>query len=171
MDSNDFVIDKHNLDKEWEKQPKLMDVYTSSLAEAIKEKDQLSLSLDILMSECSKNVRADPAQYRVDKVTDKSVAETVALLPAVIESQKELIQAIYKVSVLKGAVSSMEHKKTSLEWLSRLFLKNYYGTPSLIDAKNDLDYDMKKMEEENREALNNNPRLKRRRGVADGGVD
>ena len=99
-----------------------------------------------------------------EKATDKAVTSVVTIDKEVRELQSQFINATYEANVLKGAVNSLEHKKASLEWMSRLFLKSYFSTPSTFDQKEDVDFDRNVFDKTQHEELNKNLRIRRRVG-------
>ena len=55
--------DKHNLDVEWEKQPRLYLEYSQKLAKAKRDLDILKANLDLERASIGRNIREDPAKY------------------------------------------------------------------------------------------------------------
>jgi len=123
----DCKINKYDLDGEWERQPINFQQWTESLADAINEKEKLKSRMDFLSATIAKKVRSNPRAYGLEKVTDKAIESIITLDPDFSSLSDQFIDANYNMNVLKGAVGALEQKRESLAWLSRLFLKSYYG--------------------------------------------
>lgn len=129
--SDDMYIDPFALDEEGLIQPTLMKKYTSLLASAKKEVDEVNEKLAVCRAELDKKIRLNPDKYSLDKVTNDTV------LAAIVTNKKykaivhELIEAKYQKEMTSGSVSSIEHKKSSIELLVKLLGINYFAGPDV----------------------------------------
>ena len=122
-------IDAFNLDSEWLNQPcRFFDV-SEQLADAKKELDLVKLSLEVTEAELYKDVKENPDNYGLDKVTEKAIDACVKDSNKYKDAVKEVIDKKHEVDIFSSAVTAFEHRKKALENLVYLQTQQYYAEP------------------------------------------
>ncbi len=124
-------IDPLRLDEEWLNQPAQRQIWGEQLADAQFEQDQAKSMLEVVRAETDRDVRDNPEDYGVTKVTETSVANAVIVHPSVRQATKKLNEARHKVNVLQAAVDGLEHRKRALTVLVELQGQDYFATPKM----------------------------------------
>ena len=123
----DIKIDQYNLDIEWTKQASIYQKYCRLLAEAIYDRDKKKSEIEIAKSKLELRIRKVPQKFKLDKVTDNAILSCLNSNELIIEKQNELMELNYHISRLTGIKSSFEHKKTALEYVTKLYLAGYFA--------------------------------------------
>ena len=157
--SEDVLIDKHALDEEWLNQARLFAKYSALYADAMFERDKLKERLSLVKAQIDHDIRQDPESYGfTGKPTEPAIASLI-----IQDDRYELIiteyyKSVRDMNVIAGTKTAMEHKKSALEVLAKLYLSGYWGEARIPEEAR------KKYETETEtEALNDSPRLKRRK--------
>ena len=132
MSSNhdlDIQIDELRLDKQWQEQPSLYHRYALELADAQREYQTARAAVDVAKAEVALDARRDPSRYGLEKTTEATIAEAVAVSEEVRAAVAHLIDARHDVDVLQAVVSGLDHRKKALENLVLLHLSDYWSTP------------------------------------------
>lgn len=124
-------IDFHDLHKNWQEQADLYGECSEAYAEAIRKVDKIKERLSVRESRLDAEIRLDPSTYGLNKVTDTAIKSIINLDDACIEMRKELIQATYEKNILSAGERALQQRKTSLEWISRLWISNYFAVPNI----------------------------------------
>lgn len=133
MDLNyeqDVSIDETALDVEWLQQANLMYKYVRYHAETKKAMDEAKERLDFVKAKLEMDIRANPEDYGLSKVTESAIASTILLQPEYQEASKKYIEAKYENDVATAAVRAIDQKKTALENLVKLLSVSYFAGPS-----------------------------------------
>ena len=133
MDLNyeqDVSIDETALDVEWLQQSNLMYKYAKHQAETKKAMDEAKERLDFIKAKLEMDIRANPGDYGLSKVTESAIASTVLLQPEYQEASKNHIEAKYENDVATAVVRAIDQKKTALENLVKLLGVSYFAGPS-----------------------------------------
>lgn len=125
----DLAIDPAILDEEWLRHPQLFMQYSEELANAIEERDYAKDRLDVKKAELDADIRKDPDEYGISKVTEAVVAGTVAIEIAEATETDEFRAANKRVALLQGAVRAFEHRKKALENLVQLNIAGFFAGP------------------------------------------
>jgi hypothetical protein len=125
----DIQIDCDALDVEWLEQASLMLKYTRHLAKLRMELDQAKEELDVVKAELDKDIRTNPDDYDIDKITESVVENTIFLQKDYKLANKNIIQCKYEVDMAVGAVRAFEQRKDALENLVRLHGQQYFAGP------------------------------------------
>jgi len=126
---DDIRIDEEALDIEWLEQASLMMKYARNAADARRELDRAKENFDIVKAEVDKDIRTNPDDYEVTKVTDASVAAAILGTEEYKEASQRLIQAKYEADIASSAVRAVEQRKDALENLVRLHGQQYFAGP------------------------------------------
>jgi hypothetical protein len=126
----DVSIDETALDVEWLQQSNLMYKYARYQAETKKAMDEAKERLDFIRAKVEMDIRANPENYGLSKVTESAIASTILLQPEYQEASKKYIEAKYENDVATAAVRAIDQKKTALENLVKLLSVSYFAGPS-----------------------------------------
>ena len=124
-------IDEHNLDKECINLPSQYLQYAHLSAEAKRDVGELKAELDVVEADLSKLVRADPAKYGIEKLTEAGLKEVVRTRKAYREAQDKLQEAQYHAELAQAVVWALEHKKRALTMLVELHGMGYFSNPKI----------------------------------------
>jgi hypothetical protein len=129
----DLFIDESALDVECLNQPLLMRKYTKELAKAEKEVARLKELLDIESAILDKDVRISPQKHGlVDvKITNDVVASILTTSTKLKGIRSDIIEAVYEMNMVKGAVDAVRQRKDMLQELIKLHGQNYFAGPSV----------------------------------------
>ena len=164
----DVQININRLDRDTISQVTMYEEWSHKWADAINERDHLKESLSVIRAQTDDLIRKNPKKYGWDSEskapTEVWIANKIILHEAVITATEEYLTALHEVNIFAVAKETLEHRKKALEILTDLFKGNYFTARSRDDS------DFKTaISEEGRtaqnEALNNNERLRKRRGT------
>lgn len=129
----DLFIDESALDVECLNQPLLMRRYTKELSIAEKEVARLKEQIDVEQAKLDRDIRNDPKKYNLGdfKITEAVVEGVIKTDKRMQEFRSQLIDALYEVNMLKGAVDSVRQRKDMLQELVKLHGQNYFAGPSV----------------------------------------
>ena len=108
-------IDRENINDELIKHPMLFQQYISLMALAKKELDEANIELNLSTSQIRKEYKQSSAPK---KLTAKDLDDLVFVTSEYTDAVKKVTEANHKYLVVKGMVSTMEHKKDVLVQLS-----------------------------------------------------
>ncbi len=131
------LIDEDNLDKECIRLPSNYLQCACNSADAKREVDELKAELDVIEADLSRKIRADPARYGIEKLTEGGLGSTVILQKSYREALKNLQEARYQHDLHQAVVNAMEHKKRSLTLLVELLGLSYYSSPKVSEKGRD----------------------------------
>lgn len=145
---NDITIDESSLDVEWLEQPQLMIRYAIKAAEARLERDLAKERLDVVKAELDKEIRMNPEKFEIAKVTETAIQAAILTNSRYKEASEQYIQLRYEAEVLQSAVNAIEHRKSALENLVKLYGSQYFAGPKM---PRDLSAERQHREEQQRE--------------------
>lgn len=147
----DVVIDESMLDVEWLDQPRMMMKYTQYAAEARKRLDEAKEAMDVKYAELDRDIRDNPSDFELEKITETIVQETIKRQEDYKEAVQEWIDAKYEWEMATAAVRAMDQRKVALENLVRLHGMSYFAGPS---APRDLTEERENAEKERQKRAN-----------------
>lgn len=159
---DDSAIDKHALDFEWERQPSLMEKYSRRYGDALFNRDSIKDQMELFAADTSLAVRANPQKYGLEKATDKAVESIVTKSEEYQKLQKKLRKENKNVNAYFSAQKVIEHKKSSLEFLSRHYFTGYWSDPKI--PKDIQDAYTQETSNNHNKALSKNKRIGGKRG-------
>jgi hypothetical protein len=127
----DMYIDETALDVELLEQPSLLAKYSQLLAEAKRDRDIAREAVDLKKAELNLDIRDNPEAYKLQKVTMDVVDACILMEDSYKEAVKEFNEANYEVNVLQGVVNAIDHRKSALENLVKLYGQNYFAGPAV----------------------------------------
>lgn len=126
----DVKIDERALDIEWLEQPRLMKRYCSYAAQAERELDLAKLALDVEKATLDQEIRTNPEQFGISKITEPAVSNTIITNNRYQTMMKRWIDAKYEARLAQDAVRSIDQRKTALENLVKLHGMSYFAGPT-----------------------------------------
>lgn len=131
-------IDENNLMAEWRGQAALMLDYGIQLADAQQEEDELRAELSVIAAELDAKIRREPEAYDITKATESAVSNAVVADTEHKEAVAALDRAKHRVRILKAAVDAISHRKSSLQGMTDLFLRQWYADPRSSEQPSEL---------------------------------
>lgn len=120
----DLEIDQGNLDIEWKKQAALFGEWGEKAAEANYQKDKKKEQLDLIKAQLDTEYRK---KLKDEKPKEAEILSKVLQDKKYIDASEQYLKAYKTAKVLEVATRSFEHRKRALEYLTKLFLNNYYA--------------------------------------------
>jgi len=126
----DMIIDKNNLDEEWEQQPLKVEKWGMRLVDAQTIRDDFKDKLDLSYARIGGMIRANPADYGLkDKPTEGAISGMIIRNKEYKLLRKEVLDAEKEVASLTVVMKTLEHRKRALERLQDLFFSGYWSEP------------------------------------------
>ena len=130
----DVQIDLTNLDKEWERQPSLMQEYADELSELNREYARRLQVLKTTESKLRLDYRTGKEEVvREDgkplKLTENAISELIDSDENINALVQEINEVKYNIDIVKSSVEALRAKKSALEWECQLYLSSYFGEP------------------------------------------
>ena len=129
--ANDVSIDESALDVEWLRQPTLVRLYNQEVAERKRQLARLSEEFGVLKAELTRKINTNPEKYGLAKATVDTVNSTIVIQEEYQDLRNQIIESEYELEMAIGGSRAMDHKKTALENLVKLFGQNYFAGPAL----------------------------------------
>jgi len=127
----DMEIDPNALDIECLEQANLMLRYSTICANWEREAARLKEKLALIDAKLDADIRANPEKYKISKITEPVVANTILTLEEHQLACAEYWDAKYEHGVAKGAVDAVSERKDMLESLIKLHGQQYFAGPSV----------------------------------------
>lgn len=127
--ATDLKINPHSLHTEWIKQPELYGKWAILHVEAIGEKEQAKLDIDVFKANKDAEVRKSWDALGFEKPpTEAAIQSYITKLPEYTKKMVHFSECTRRVNLFAAARDALEHKKRALEGLERLHLQGYYST-------------------------------------------
>jgi hypothetical protein len=127
----DIRIDEDMLDAEWLEQAALFMKYANNYADAQRDFDDVKQKLDILKAELDIEIRKNPKDYDIEKVTEGSIQSAILITPSYQAMYDALLEAKYENDMAKNAVQAFNMRKDALENLVKLHGQSYFAGPKV----------------------------------------
>jgi len=127
----DISIDETALDVEWLDQPRLMLKYAQYAAKCKTELDRAKEALDVVKAELDREIRQNPGDYGVNKITESAVQSAILVQPQYQQASKDYTDSKYEYEIAVAAVRAIDQKKTALENLVKLHGMSYFAGPQV----------------------------------------
>ena len=124
-------IDEHNLDKECVKLPSDYLKYSHLAADAKRDLEDMKNKLEVIQAELAKDIRSNPENFGLEKVTEKAVDMTVLTLPRYQKALARMHTLKHNADLAQSVVWALEHKKRTLTLLVELFGMGYFSSPKI----------------------------------------
>lgn len=126
-------IDELNLDKECIRLPGDYLKWAHLSADAKREVDELENRLKVVQADLAKDVRANPEDFGLDKVTESGLAAVVLTLPGYQKALVRVQEARHQAELVQAVVWALEHKKRTLTLLVELHGMGYFSSPKVSE--------------------------------------
>lgn len=133
----DISINKFRLDEECLSHASIYYNYGDAQARAKTELAKAKDNLELVQAERNLQIR-DELTKNGTKVTESMISSALIIDNEVREAKNEVREAEEVYNRLSVAVQAMEHRKSELDNLVKLYLSGYYSNPNSSDAKNGL---------------------------------
>jgi hypothetical protein len=127
----DARIDPLQLDMECLDMSETFCKWAQKSADARAEVDKLKIELERVESLLSLDIRANPQEYHLEKITEASVVATVKTAKSYLDVNEKLVEARRESALTSTAVTAMEMKKRMLEVLVTLHGQQYFAGPNI----------------------------------------
>lgn len=124
-------IDELNLDKECIRLPGDYLKYAHLAADTKAKVDEIDNRLKVVEAELSRDIRATPADYGLDKVTETAVNLVITAHPRYQKGQAALLEVRHEAKLAEAVVWALEHKKRALTLLVELHGMGYFSNPKV----------------------------------------
>lgn len=124
-------IDEDNLDKECIRIPSDYLKFAHQAVNAKRDVDEAKARLDVIEAELSKEIRAAPADFGIEKVTETAITGAITMSPRYQKSVQKLNEFKHKAELAQAVVWALEHKKRSLTLLVELHGLGYFSSPKI----------------------------------------
>lgn len=127
----DIAIDETALDLDWLDQPALMMKYARHSAQMRKNLEEAKQNLDIAKAEVDREIRENPAKFKIEKVTEGSVASAILTAQKYQDAHKAYLDSKFEADMSQGAVNAFDQRKSALENLVKLHGQQYFAGPRI----------------------------------------
>lgn len=141
---DDFQIDVNRLDEEWVRQPELYRRYAEAAADAKRVHEEAKNDLEVIRADVEQMVRKNPESFGLAKTTEGAIKTAIDLNEKVRIAVETVIEARHSMDVIQAAVGSLDHRKSALGDLVRLFLADYFSKPQVDEGSKEAVDDMEK---------------------------
>jgi hypothetical protein len=141
----DLALDASMIDVDCLDQPAMVMKYARIAADSDLEMDSAKERLELVKAELDKEIRTHPEKFKVEKITEPVVANTILMQDEYKEAVAEYLQAKHEARIVKGATEAVNHRKTMLENLVKLHGQQYFPGPSI---PHDLSTEWRKKQEQ-----------------------
>lgn len=129
-DEGIFDIQLETLEQHWLDQPKLMMQHMKEVAECRLQLEDAEANIKVLMADLDRDIRNDPDEYDLLKVTEVTVKNAVLAQPPYRAALKKIAGLKYKLNILNAAVEALQQRKRALESLVDLHGQGYFSIPT-----------------------------------------
>lgn len=128
-DESVLQIDEQRLDWEWARQTNLFFKFALALVDAKARLDVARSNLDLVEAEIATDIRKNPQNYKVKKLTEGVIKELIPIQPEYKQALKKMHNRKHEAEVLNVMVQALDTKKKSLENLVGLMGMEYHSAP------------------------------------------
>lgn len=134
----ELSIDENNLLNEWKGQASLMLDYGIQLADAMQARDEAKAQLSVVAAEMETDIRNNPDEFDLEKVTEAVVAATVLLQPEHRKATKTYNKTCHECRKLQAVVDAISHRKSALQGMTDTFLRQWHADPRSTEQPREL---------------------------------
>jgi len=131
---DDLKLDRFNLVREAETLADTYRYWTMESANARRDADAAKDKLELTEAEVALEIRSSAEK----KPTEAMIESMVTADTRVVRAKREFIEAKHRQALLEGAVRAMDHKRSQLDNLTRLWIAGYYADPNRNQRSDDL---------------------------------
>lgn len=134
LDEHCLRIDELRLVEEWVAQPVLIYKALEAQGQARRELDAAKDQMAALQAHLSQQIRSNPEEFGIDKITEKAIESTISLVPDVVKLQATMRQLKYSVDMYAALTTALDHKKKALENIVVLQNQAWHAEPRATAA-------------------------------------
>lgn len=127
----DLEINPEELDLEWLQQPMLYARYAQETTRLKAHADRMKEEAEVVYASVAYEVRANPEQFGLTKVTEAGVEQAIRLSRRFQEAKEAQFAAAEEAAQGFNALQALEHRKSALENLVKLHGAHYFSGPSV----------------------------------------
>ena len=132
-DSFSFDINRHAIIEQAEDQVLAVKLVNDRIAEVRDQIHLLQIEIKIAKAELALDIRDNPDDYDLEKVTDAAVNACVESNEDIANLQKEVQNATYELDILNGTSQALADRRRMLILAKDLLIGGFYA--SALDAK------------------------------------
>jgi len=137
------------LHKDAREQPVKAEEAGNMAAELKAEARRAKIDLEEAKGHANIDIRRDPDQYGLGKVTESAVQATIPIHPDVVRANREYADACERADKAEALSDAYQHRKSMIQDEVRLVLANYFGEATVKD----MDRADRELQDEKREKV------------------
>ena len=122
-------IDPLRLDDEWVDQPRTYHAWAVRAADAQAAFDRAKSELDLVTADLGKQIRDNPQEFGLAKVTEGSIEEAIKTQSIYAHAVEDMNERRHAMGIAQAAVQALDHRKRALSMLVELWVRDYYSRP------------------------------------------
>lgn len=131
----DLSVDQNRLPEQWADQPSMMLEYGLLLADAEQAVDEAKAKLAVVAAGLENDIRNNPQDYEIAKLTEATVAAAIPLQKAHQIATKAYNQARHEARIYRAAVDALGHRKSALQGMTDLYMRQWFADPETRETK------------------------------------
>lgn len=143
-------VDRLKLDEEWAKHPQEYHLYAEAFADYQFAYDIAKSKLELVQAEIDRDVRANPTDFQIAKITESLVKSTIIVQPEYQSAVKKLNIAKHELESARANVNSLDQRKRQLTLLVELWIKDYYSEITVGQSTEGKEFGKKNVRERGR---------------------
>ncbi len=162
----ELKIDFHQLHINWRDHSTNFMKWGQKWVDAVAERDRIKEALSILKAELNKKYRMELYNINKKNPTIAEVDSEIILDEKHKQKQQDLINAEKDVNTFATGKLDFSHRKSAIEGIAKLWSEGYWSIPNIpVEVKEAFDKVHDDYQEKQKESLNKNPRLKKRKPI------
>jgi len=121
-------LDLNALDTVWQTQPALYMKYAVAAVEAQDERDHQKRKLEVLAADLDHKIRRNPDKFEIKSISNPAIAACVDTHPSYDLQYQKYLAACRKANMYMAAMRAFDHRRASIEGLTKLWLNGYYSS-------------------------------------------
>lgn len=134
----DLSINENDLLNEWKSQAALMLEAGINLADAMTAEAEARAALALVTAQLECDMRSSPEKFGITKVTDSSIAASIPIQTSHRQATEAAGAASHDVRILRALVDAISHRKSALQGMTDLFLRQWYADPKSAEQPQEL---------------------------------
>ena len=129
MDENVLIVDLNNLELECSQQPRLFIRFARIVADQQDQADQLERQMKVLEAELDLEIRSNPKEYSIEKITEKAITATILTSQETKDLYTKTAEAKHKLKIAQAMIAALDQKKRMIEKAVDLHGQQYFAKP------------------------------------------
>ena len=127
----DLSVNRHKLDTDLENIPNEILVWTRQAIADLETSQRAENALKLEEARLSIDIRQNPVNYGMAKVTEDTVKALVQVQQSHIDAQNAVVEAKSQLAGSRAVVDALEVKRSSLKYLAELSIAGYLGSTNV----------------------------------------